>query len=89
MDADGAVCFLGRGSICINSGGEKVAPVPQLHPASDYMSQEDLDTHLAPLIARYKLPRLTRVVPRIERSPPAKPDYRRPTETLARADQDG
>lgn len=26
VDADGTMCFLGRGSICINSGGEKVYP---------------------------------------------------------------
>ena len=26
VDADGTMCFLGRGSICINSGGEKIYP---------------------------------------------------------------
>ena len=26
VDEDGTMCFLGRGSICINSGGEKIYP---------------------------------------------------------------
>jgi len=115
--ADGTVRFLGRGSICINSGGEKINPeeveaalkahpaitdavvagipdprwgqrvaaVLQLGPATDALSREDLEAHLAPLIARYKLPRLTCTVPRIERSPSGKPDYRWATEILTRA----
>ena len=115
--ADGTVSFLGRGSICINSGGEKIHPeeveaalkshpavadavvagipdprwgqrvaaVLQLHPTADAVTRQDLEDHLAPLIARYKLPRLTHVVPRIQRSPSGKPDYRWATETLVRA----
>jgi acyl-CoA synthetase (AMP-forming)/AMP-acid ligase II len=121
VDADGKVAFLGRGSICINSGGEKIHPeeveaalkshpsvtdavvagipdprwgqkvaaVLQLDPAADEVSREDLEAHLAPLIARYKLPRLTCVVSRIERSPSGKPDYRWATDTLVRAARDG
>ncbi|MEU4519213.1 acyl-CoA synthetase [Amycolatopsis sp. NPDC024027] len=121
VDTDGKVCFLGRGSICINSGGEKIHPeeveaalkshpsvadavvagipdprwgqqvaaVLQLDPAADEVSREDLEAHLAPLIARYKLPRLTCVVPRIERSPSGKPDYRWATDTLMGAARDG
>ncbi|WP_410673756.1 acyl-CoA synthetase [Amycolatopsis sp. cmx-4-68] len=117
VDTDGTVQFLGRGSICINSGGEKIHPeeveaalkshpaitdavvagipdprwgqkvaaVLQLHPAAGEVSREDLEAHLAPLIARYKLPRLTCVVPRVERSPSGKPDYRWAAETLLRA----
>jgi acyl-CoA synthetase (AMP-forming)/AMP-acid ligase II len=120
VDTDGTVRFLGRGAICINSGGEKIHPeeveaalkahpaitdavvagipdprwgqrvaaVLQLHPTADDMSREDLETHLAPLIARYKLPRVTHVVPRIQRSPSGKPDYRWATETLLRAARD-
>src|SRR6202035_4137873 len=38
VDADGAIHLLGRGSVCINTGGEKVFPeeveeVLKLHPA--------------------------------------------------------
>jgi acyl-CoA synthetase (AMP-forming)/AMP-acid ligase II len=117
VDTDGTVTFLGRGSICINSGGEKIHPeevevalkthpaitdavvagipdprwgqkvaaVLQLHPAAPVPTREDLETHLAPLIARYKLPRLTHVVPRIQRSPSGKPDYRWAAEILEQA----
>jgi acyl-CoA synthetase (AMP-forming)/AMP-acid ligase II len=120
VDTDGTVHFLGRGSICINSGGEKIHPeeveaalkthpavtdavvagipdprwgqrvaaVLQLHPTANTPTQEDLETHLAPLIARYKLPRLTQIVPRIQRSPSGKPDYQWATETLVHAAQD-
>jgi acyl-CoA synthetase (AMP-forming)/AMP-acid ligase II len=121
VDTDGTVQFLGRGSICINSGGEKIHPeeveaalkahpaitdavvagipdprwgqkvaaVLQLDPAAGEVSREDLEAHLAPLIARYKLPRLTCVVPRVERSPSGKPDYRWATETLLHAAREG
>jgi 3-oxocholest-4-en-26-oate---CoA ligase len=120
VDADGTVHFLGRGAICINSGGEKIHPeeveaalkshpavtdavvagipdsrwgqkvaaVLQLRPTAATPTRQDLETHLAPLIARYKLPRLTHVVPRIQRSPSGKPDYKWATETLIRAAQD-
>ena len=121
VDADGTVHFHGRGTICINSGGEKIHPeeveaalkthpavtdaivagipdprwgqkvaaVLQLHPTAVIPTQQDLENHLAPLIARYKLPRLTHVVPSIQRSPSGKPDYRWATETLLRAARDG
>ncbi|MBP2327787.1 acyl-CoA synthetase (AMP-forming)/AMP-acid ligase II [Kibdelosporangium banguiense] len=117
VDADGSVHFLGRSSICINSGGEKIYPeeveaalkthpaitdavvagipdarwgqkvaaVLQFHPTAAAPSPQDLETHLAPLVARYKLPRFTHVVPRIQRSPSGKPDYRWATETLTQA----
>lgn len=116
VDADGTVNFLGRGAICINSGGEKIHPeeveaalkthpavadavvagipdprwgqkvaaVLQIQPTSATPTQQELETHLAPLIARYKLPRLIHVVPRIQRSPSGKPDYRWASETLAK-----
>jgi 3-oxocholest-4-en-26-oate---CoA ligase len=117
VDTDGTLHFLGRGSICINSGGEKIHPeeveaaikthpavtdavvagipdprwgqkvaaVLQLNPTAATPTQQDLETHLAPLIARYKLPRLTHVVPSIQRSPSGKPDYKWATETLIQA----
>jgi 3-oxocholest-4-en-26-oate---CoA ligase len=117
VDADGTVTFLGRGSICINSGGEKIHPeeveaalkshpavtdavvagipdprwgqkvaaVLQLHDTAPVPTRQDIEDHLAPLVARYKLPRFTHVVDRIERSPSGKPDYRWATETLTRA----
>lgn len=116
VNADGTVNFLGRGSICINSGGEKIYPeevevalkshpaiadavvagipdprwgqkvaaVLQLNPTAT-LTQQDLETHLAPLIARYKLPRFTHVVPQIQRSPSGKPDYRWATAILDEA----
>jgi acyl-CoA synthetase (AMP-forming)/AMP-acid ligase II len=116
VDADGTVRFLGRGSVCINSGGEKIHPeeveaalkthpavtdavvagvpdprwgqkvaaVLQLRPTVPVPSQQDLEEHLAPLIARYKLPRFVHIVPVIQRSPSGKPDYRWAAETLAR-----
>jgi 3-oxocholest-4-en-26-oate---CoA ligase len=111
---DGTVQFLGRGSICVNSGGEKIHPeeveaalkthpavadavvagipdprwgqkvaaVLQLRPTAVAPTQQDLEDHLAPLIARYKLPRFIHVVPLIQRSPSGKPDYRWATDTL-------
>ncbi|SMD25189.1 acyl-CoA synthetase [Kibdelosporangium aridum] len=117
VDADGSVRFLGRGTICINSGGEKIYPeeveaalkthpaitdavvagipdprwgqkvaaVLQLHPGTPVPTRQDLENHLAPLIARYKLPRLTHVVGRIQRSPSGKPDYKWATEILSQA----
>jgi acyl-CoA synthetase (AMP-forming)/AMP-acid ligase II len=120
VDADGTLRFLGRGAICINSGGEKIHPeevesalkthpavtdaivagipdprwgqkvaaILQLRPTAVIPTRRDLENHLAPLIARYKLPRLTHVVPRIQRSPSGKPDYRWATETLLRAARD-
>lgn len=114
VDADGTLRFLGRGSVCINSGGEKIYPeeveaalkshpavidavvagipdprwgqkvaaVLQLRAEAPAPSQQDLEDHLAPLIARYKLPRAIQIVPLIQRSPSGKPDYRWAAETL-------
>ncbi|MEV4313721.1 acyl-CoA synthetase [Actinocrispum sp. NPDC049592] len=120
VDSDGTVNFLGRGAICINSGGEKIHPeeveaalkthpavtdavvagipdprwgqkvaaVLQIRPTAAVPTRQDLENHLAPLIARYKLPRFTHVVPQIQRSPSGKPDYRWATETLVDAARD-
>jgi acyl-CoA synthetase (AMP-forming)/AMP-acid ligase II len=117
VDPDGTVNFLGRGSLCVNSGGEKIHPeeveaalkthpaitdavvagipdprwgqkvaaVLQLHPAAAVPTRHDLDDHLAPLIARYKLPRFIHIVSVIQRSPAGKPDYQWATETLTKA----
>lgn len=119
VDTDGTVNFLGRGAICINSGGEKIHPeeveaalkthpavtdavvagipdprwgqkvaaVLQLRPTAATPTRQDLETHLAARIARYKLPRFTHVVARIQRSPSGKPDYKWATETLIDAAQ--
>ncbi|MEO6083419.1 MAG: acyl-CoA synthetase [Umezawaea sp.] len=65
--------------------GQKVAAVLQLHPTAATPTRQDLETHLAPLIARYKLPRFTHIVPNVQRSPSGKPDYQWATETLTRA----
>jgi 3-oxocholest-4-en-26-oate---CoA ligase len=117
VDPDGTLLFLGRGSICINSGGEKIYPeeveaalkshpaitdavvagipdprwgqkvaaILQLHPTATTPTQDDLETHLAPLIARYKLPRLIHIVPQVQRSPAGKPDYPWAAATLSQA----
>jgi 3-oxocholest-4-en-26-oate---CoA ligase len=65
--------------------GQKVAAVLQLRPTAAIPTRQELEDHLAPLVARYKLPRFTHVVPSIQRSPSGKPDYRWATETLTRA----
>jgi acyl-CoA synthetase (AMP-forming)/AMP-acid ligase II len=107
VDEDGVIHVLGRGSVCINSGGEKIFPeeveaalkshpdivdavvagvpderwgervaaVLQIRRGAAPPSQEDVATHLAGRIARYKMPRSIRVVETMERSPSGKPDY--------------
>ena len=108
VDADGIIHVLGRGSVCINSGGEKIFPeeveaalkthpaiadavvagvaderfgqrvsaVLQLNSGADAPAQDELEEHLSTRLARYKVPRLTRVVDQIQRSPAGKPDYK-------------
>jgi acyl-CoA synthetase (AMP-forming)/AMP-acid ligase II len=107
VEADGTMTLLGRGSVCINSGGEKIYPEEveaalKAHPAvfdvvvvgvpnerwgervaavielrpDHSVSLEELDVHARVLIAGYKVPRELYVVPKIERSPSGKPDYR-------------
>ncbi len=107
IEEDGTMHFLGRGSVCINSGGEKIYPeevegalkshpalvdavvagipderwgqkvsaVLQVRDGAEAPSQEDIEEHLATLIARYKVPRFVHVVGTIQRSPSGKPDY--------------
>ena len=105
--ASGEVEVLGRESVTINTGGEKVfaEEVEQAiasHPAvRDVIvcgrpherwghevvavvqfaegaapSEADLEEHAALRIARYKLPKAWVVVPRVQRSPSGKADYR-------------
>ena len=108
VDAEGVIHVLGRGSVCINSGGEKVFPeeveaalkshpdivdavvagvpddrwgervaaVIQVREGAAPPSQNDVETHLADRVARYKIPRSIRVVESMERSPSGKPDYK-------------
>src|SRR3712207_3242502 len=91
---DGVINVLGRGSVCINTGGEKVFPeeveaalkshpdvvdavvagipderwgervaaVLQLRPDAAAPTQADIEEHLAPRVARYKLPRSIAIV---------------------------
>ncbi|MCV7089086.1 acyl-CoA synthetase [Mycobacterium interjectum] len=105
--ADGAIELLGRDSVTINSGGEKifveeVETAIASHPAvadvvvtgrpSDRWGQEvvavvalaegasadaeELITHAAKSLARYKLPKAVVFRPVVERSPSGKADYR-------------
>jgi acyl-CoA synthetase (AMP-forming)/AMP-acid ligase II len=105
-EADGTITVFGRGSQCINSGGEKVFPeeveaalkshpdvfdalvvgvpderwgekvaaVVQLRPGRS-PAAEDVLAHCRRQVAGYKVPRLLRVVPEIQRSPSGKADY--------------
>jgi 3-oxocholest-4-en-26-oate---CoA ligase len=105
--ADGSITMLGRGSVSINSGGEKIFPeeveaavtshpgvydatvvgvpderwgqrvaaVVQYRPGHS-PTLEEIQTHCRTKIAGYKVPRELHVVPKIERSPSGKPDYR-------------
>lgn len=119
VDAEGVIHVLGRGSTCINSGGEKIFPEEveaalKTHPAivdalvagipderfgqrvaavlqldSDVEApdQSQLEEHLGPRLARYKVPRFTTVVDEIQRSPAGKADYRWAKQTLEAAAQ--
>jgi len=107
LEADGSIHLLGRGSLCINSGGEKVFPEEveaelKAHPevfdalvvgAPDPrwgqrvvavvqtrggapLDADALRAFCRGRLAAYKIPRDVVVVPRIERSPAGKADYR-------------
>ena len=108
VEDDGTIQLLGRGSQCINTGGEKVFPeevesVIVDHPAVlDVLvvgtpderwgsavtavvsaadpaappSLAELKEHLRPHLAGYKIPKNLVVVPKVERSPAGKADYR-------------
>jgi len=107
VEADGTITMLGRGSQCINSGGEKIFPEEvesaiKSHPdvydvtvigiADKRWGQtvaaviearpgkqpglETIQQHCRTSIAGYKVPRVLKLVAKIERSPSGKPDYR-------------
>ena len=108
LDPDDKITVFGRGSTCINTGGEKVFPEEveealRTHPAifdAVVAGQPDerwgervigvvsprlgvprpdlaeVKTHLAPLLAGYKLPKALVWVDEIKRSPAGKQDYR-------------
>jgi acyl-CoA synthetase (AMP-forming)/AMP-acid ligase II len=114
--ADGQIELLGRDSVTINSGGEKifVEEVERAitgHPAvadvvvtgrpSERWGQEvvavvqlaeghaaraeDIVAHASASIARYKLPKAVVFVPRVQRSPSGKADYRWAAEQAQKA----
>ena len=107
VEEDGRVTVYGRGSVCINTGGEKVYPSEveetlKQHPdvfdvlvvgiadakwmqrvaavieprAGATPSLEDLQAHCRTMIAGYKVPRVIRLVDKVERQPSGKPDYK-------------
>ncbi len=107
VDVDGMVTLLGRGSVCINTAGEKVYPEeveealkthPLVHDANVVglpderwgqavtavvsleegasVGEKELRDHCRTTLAGYKLPKAIVVVPRVERSPNGKTDYR-------------
>jgi fatty-acyl-CoA synthase len=116
VEADGTITLLGRGSVSINSGGEKIFPeeveaavkshpecfdavvvgVPDERFGSRVAavveprpgcapSLESIQTHCRAKIAGYKIPREVHFVPKVERSPSGKPDYRWAKEVATRA----
>ena len=111
-EADGTIRLLGRGALCINTGGEKVYPeeveaVLKAHPAIDdalvvglpddrfgqrvaavvassqSLDLDDVQAHCRTSLAGYKVPRSIAVVPKVERNPAGKADYRWATEIAA------
>ncbi len=107
VEADGSIVLLGRGSVCINTGGEKVYPEEveealKLHPGvvdatvvgvpderwgqavtalvelapGASVDDADLGTTVRQNLADYKAPKHIVRVPRLQRSPNGKSDYR-------------
>jgi acyl-CoA synthetase (AMP-forming)/AMP-acid ligase II len=81
--ADGTIRLLGRGSMCINTGGEKVpdqrfgqrvAVVVALRDGDD-ITFDALQDACRPHLAGYKVPRDLIIVDEVRRSPSGKPDY--------------
>jgi fatty-acyl-CoA synthase len=66
------VVVVGRSS---ERWGQEVVAVVQLRPGTD-PTDDDLRAAAAAHVARYKLPKAIVRVPRVERSPSGKPDYR-------------
>ena len=106
IEKDGRITIFGRGSVCINTGGEKVFPeeieeVLKSHEAvfdavvvgvedAEWMQRvaavvemrpnlrvtlEELQLHCRQHVAGYKVPRLLKLVDKVQRFPSGKPDY--------------
>ncbi|HLU74122.1 MAG TPA: acyl-CoA synthetase [Nonomuraea sp.] len=117
VEEDGTIVVHGRGSQCVNTGGEKVFPeeveaVLKGHPAvfdavvtgvpderwgsrvaavveprpGAEVTAGDLDAHCRKQLSGYKVPRSYAFVPRVERSPSGKADYRWARETVLAAE---
>ena len=97
-EEDGTITMLGRGSVSINSGGEKIFPVgvPDERWGSkvaavvqavegEKPSLEDIQECCREHIAGYKIPRQIHYVDQIVRSPSGKPDYRWASEVALNA----
>lgn len=65
--------------------GQEVVAVVQLRDDGSDPSDDELRAAASPHIARFKLPKRFVRVPKVERSPSGKPDYRWATTTAARA----
>ena len=107
VEADGVITLLGRGSVCINTAGEKVFPeeveeVLKTHPGvldanvvgvddekwgqavcavvaldgDRSVDETELIAHCRSTLAGYKCPKRVILVPRVERGPNGKADYR-------------
>ena len=107
VEADGVITLLGRGSVCINTAGEKAFPeeveeVLKTHPGvldanvvgvddekwgqavcavvaldgDRSVDETELIAHCRSTLAGYKCPKRVILVPRVERGPNGKADYR-------------
>jgi len=72
IDADGYYAVLGRGNLCINSGGEKIFPEEVEEAIRRYPAVRDCRA----FVSGYKVPRAVYLVEQIKRSPVGKADYR-------------
>ena len=84
VDADGTLNLLGRGSVCINTGGvgapddrfvERVAAIVTPRPGAT-VTLDDVQGFCRARLASYKMPRQLHVTDDIPRTPVGKPDYR-------------
>jgi fatty-acyl-CoA synthase len=113
--ADGSITLLGRDSVTVNSGGEKIfveeveRAIAGHHSVADVVvtgrpserwgsevvavvqladgavgDEASIVSHASQYIARYKLPKQVVFVPRIQRSPSGKADYRWAAETAVK-----
>jgi len=96
IDADGTVRFLGRGSQCINTGGEKVYPeeveeainaLVEPSPGTD-VDAGALIAHVKERLAAYKAPKRIIAVESVNRAPNGKLDYKALTQVALAAGGD-